>query len=60
MRLLDEGRISFRGLDRHRYIGVEDVLASKRDRDTKRRQALRDLTHLTEELGGYEAELQEP
>lgn len=60
VRLLDEGLIPFRRLGSHRRIGVEDVLAYKRDRDAKRRQALRDLTHLTEEMGGYEAELQEP
>lgn len=60
-RLLDAGRIpSRRTTGNHRRIAAADVLAFKRDRDIKRREGLRRLTQLTEELGGYDAELKKP
>jgi excisionase family DNA binding protein len=58
-RLLDEGRIPSRRIGTHRRVHATDVLAFKRERDAERRKALRKLTQLTEELGGYEAELKE-
>lgn len=57
VRLLDEGRLSFTKTGKHRRLRIEDVLAFREKRDAERRAALRDLTELTEELGGYEREL---
>lgn len=58
-RLLDEDRIPSHRVGTHRRVHAIDVLTFKRKRDAKRRSALRNLTQLTEELGGYEAELKE-
>lgn len=57
VRLLDAGEIPSRRTNTHRRVNAADVLAFKAARDAKRREGLRKLTHLTEELGGYEAEL---
>ncbi|MBL9023012.1 MAG: helix-turn-helix domain-containing protein [Myxococcales bacterium] len=57
VRLLDEKRIPFRKTGKHRRLRIEDVLAFKEQRDRDRRSKLRDLSRLTEELGGYDAEL---
>ena len=56
MRLVDEGRIPFRKTGKHRRLRVEDVLAFKGKRDKDRRAGLRELTRLTQELDGYDAE----
>jgi excisionase family DNA binding protein len=57
VRLLDEGRLPFTKTGKHRRLRIEDVLAFRDKRDAERRAALRGLTELTEELGGYEREL---
>ncbi len=57
VRLLDEGRIAFTKTGKHRRLRIEDVLAFKERRDGERKNALRDLSQLTEEFGGYEKEL---
>jgi excisionase family DNA binding protein len=57
VRLLDEGRISFRKVGKHRRMRIEDVLTFKETRDKDRRAGLRELSRLTQELGGYDAEL---
>lgn len=57
VRLLDENRIPYRKTGKHRRLRIEDVLAFKERRDRERGNALRGLTELTEELGGYEREL---
>jgi excisionase family DNA binding protein len=59
VRLLDEGRIPFRKTGKHRRLRVEDVLAFKEKRDKDRRAGLRELSQLTQEFGGYEAEVKE-
>ncbi|CAN5920174.1 hypothetical protein BH11MYX4_BH11MYX4_05390 [soil metagenome] len=56
VRLLDEGRIAFRRTGKHRRLRIEDVLAFKDKRDKDRSAGLRELSQLTEELGGYDAE----
>lgn len=56
VRLLDEGRLPFRKVGKHRRIRIEDVLSFKAQRDSDRRKGLRELSQLTEEFGGYEAE----
>lgn len=57
VRLLDEGRIPFRRTGKHRRLRIEDVLAFKETRDESRRAGLQELSRMTQELGGYEAEL---
>jgi excisionase family DNA binding protein len=57
VRLLEEGRISHRKTGTHRRLRIEDVLAFKEDRDRSRRSALRELSRMTQEFGGYDAEL---
>jgi excisionase family DNA binding protein len=57
VRLLDEGRIPFRKTGKHRRLRVADVLAFKEQRDKDRRAGLRELSRLTQESGGYDAEL---
>lgn len=57
VRLLDEGRMPFRRTGKHRRVRVEDVLAFKQARDSERRKGLRELSELTQELGGYDDEL---
>lgn len=57
VRLLDQGRMPYTRTGKHRRLRIEDVLAFKEERDAKRRSALRDLSELTEDLGGYDREL---
>ncbi len=58
VRLLEEGRLAFRRTGKHRRLKIEDVLAFKARRDSERRAGMRELSQLTEEYGGYEAEKQ--
>jgi len=57
VRLLDENRIPFTKTGKHRRLRIEDVLSYKETRDRERRAGLRELSQLTEEFGGYDAEL---
>lgn len=57
VRLLEEGRIRFRKTGKHRRLRIEDVLAFKEQRDKDRRAGLRELSRMTQEMGGYDAEL---
>ena len=57
VRLLDENRIPYRKTGKHRRLRIEDVLEFKERRDSERGNALRELSELTEEFGGYEREL---
>ncbi len=59
VRLLEEGRIPFRRTGKHRRIRIVDVLSFKEQRDKDRRAGLRELSRLTQEFGGYDAELKE-
>jgi excisionase family DNA binding protein len=59
VRLLDEGRIPFRKTGKHRRVRIADVLAFKEERDRNRRAGLRELSRLTQEFGGYDAEAKE-
>jgi excisionase family DNA binding protein len=56
VRLLDEGRIAFRKTGKHRRLRIEDVLKFKDERDKDRRAGLRELSQMTQEFGGYDAE----
>lgn len=56
VRLMDEGRLRHHTVGAHRRAFARDVLAFKRDRDKKRRGALRRIVSLSEAAGGYDAE----
>lgn len=56
VRLLDQGRIAYRKTGKHRRLRIEDVLAFKEERDKDRRAGLRELSRMTQEFGGYDAE----
>ena len=53
VRLLDGGRIPFRKVGKHRRIRIADVLSFKGTRDKERRAGLRELSRMTEDVGGY-------
>ncbi|MGH2354900.1 MAG: helix-turn-helix domain-containing protein [Chloroflexota bacterium] len=53
VRLLERGEIPFTMTGTHRRILASDLLAYKARRDAKRREGLRQLTQLSEELGLY-------
>lgn len=50
-RLLDTGAIGSTGTGRQRHIRRADLLTYKRERDTARRAALRELTQISQEAG---------
>ena len=51
VQLLDEGRIPCRMVGSHRRVRVEDILAWRRETETRRREALDELTARDQELG---------
>lgn len=53
IKLLEQGEIPFAMVGTHRRILVNDLLAYKRRRDAARRQALVELTQLSQEWGLY-------
>jgi excisionase family DNA binding protein len=57
VRLLDEKRIPFRKTGKHRRLRIEDVLEFKEKRDKDRRAGLRELSRMSQEFGGYQAEV---
>ncbi len=54
VRLLDGGEIPFSKTGTHRRIRFGDLMAYKQQRDERRREGLRRLTRMSEELGLYE------
>jgi len=54
VRLLDEGKLACTKVGRHRRLKMGDVLAFKERRDHERKDSLRNLAELTEDLGGYD------
>ena len=54
VKLLDRGEIPYHRVGTHRRLRVEDVLAYRELRAARRREKLRELTELSEQLeGGY-------
>ena len=51
VRLLDEGRIPYRKVGSHRRVRTEDVLAYRRGTESRRRDALDELTAQDQKLG---------
>jgi excisionase family DNA binding protein len=58
--LLDENRIPCTGSGDGRQLQMQDVVAFKDQRDRERRAGLRELSQLTQDFGGYHAELKKP
>jgi len=56
VRLLEEGRIPFRKTGKHRRLRIDAVLGFKEKRDRDRRAGLRELSQMSQEFGGYDAE----
>lgn len=52
-KLLEAGEMPFHKVGTHRRIAIEDVLAYRERRASQRADALRELTRLGQELGGY-------
>lgn len=52
--LLESGDIPYRSAGTLRLIDLEDLLAYKRVRDAQTRDALRELTRLSQEMGFYQ------
>jgi excisionase family DNA binding protein len=54
VKLLDRGEIPYHRVGTHRRLMIEDVLAYREVRAARRREKLRELTQLSEQLeGGY-------
>jgi excisionase family DNA binding protein len=53
VRLLEDGKLPYTKTGKHRRLRVEDVLAYRAQRDKERAAKLRELTEMSEELGGY-------
>ena len=51
VQLLDQGMIPCRKVGSHRRVRVEDVLAHRRETESRRRKALNELTARDQELG---------
>ena len=51
VRLLDEGRIPCRKVGSHRRVRTEDILAYRRNTESRRRDALDELTARDQKLG---------
>ena len=52
IKLLDEGKIPYRTVGKHRRIRFEDLMAYKRKDDEERLKVLEELSALDQELGG--------
>lgn len=53
VRLLEAGKIPFTKTGKHRRVRLTDLLEYKRRRDAERREALAELTRLSQEAGLY-------
>jgi hypothetical protein len=49
--LIDKSELPVRAVGKHRRLPLKDVLAYKASNNTKRRQTLRELAALDQELG---------
>ncbi len=54
VRLLDGGAIPYHRVGSHRRIVYADLVAYQRERKRRQREALRDITRMSEELGLYD------
>jgi excisionase family DNA binding protein len=54
VKLCDEGKLPFERVGSHRRLRIEDVLAYREEQARERREHLRELTRISQELpGGY-------
>lgn len=56
VQLCDDGTLPYHMVGTHRRIHWEGLIAFKEQRDAARREGLKRLTQLSEEMGGYSAE----
>ena len=56
VKLLEEKEIPYIMVGSHRRIRFEDLMAYKQQRDTERRQILKELTQFSQDEGFYQAE----
>lgn len=54
VKLLEQGEISYIKVGSHRRIRLSDLMAYKQQRDTQRRQCLKELTQFSQDEGFYE------
>ncbi|MEO1480608.1 MAG: helix-turn-helix domain-containing protein [Myxococcota bacterium] len=57
VKLIDDGKLPHRKVNKHRKLLASDVLQFKRQRDKDRRLGLRNLSQITQSYGGYDAEV---
>jgi excisionase family DNA binding protein len=53
VRLLEDGKLNYTKVGKHRRLKIEDVLAFKGQRDRERMKSLDKLAELSQEFGGY-------
>jgi excisionase family DNA binding protein len=59
VKLLEEGKVPFHLVGTHRRVRFVDLVLYKKTRDKERRQALKRLTELSEQLGLYDDDNEE-
>ncbi|MBD1832337.1 helix-turn-helix domain-containing protein [Cyanobacteria bacterium FACHB-472] len=57
IKLLEKGELPYITVGTHRRIRSEDLMKYKEQRDTKRREGLKELTQFLQDEGFYEAEI---
>ncbi len=57
VKLLEQGAMPYTMVGTHRRIRFEDLTAYKEQRDNQRRESLKRLTQLSEEMGLYDVRL---
>jgi len=57
IKLLEKGELPYITVGTHRRIRSEDLMKYKEQRDTKRREGLKELTQFLQDEGFYEAEM---
>ncbi|WP_337885681.1 helix-turn-helix domain-containing protein [Fischerella thermalis] len=56
IKLLEQGEIPYTKVGSHRRVRFEDLMKYKQQRDTKRREGLKELTHFLQDEGFYDEE----
>jgi excisionase family DNA binding protein len=59
VKLLEDGKIPFETPNRHRRIQLSDLLTFQASRRTERRETLRDLAREAQDIGTYDASIED-